>query len=94
MAIPVLIIGQSGSGKTTSLRNIENTFVVNVVGKPLPFKKHDIIYNIPILIALITTPWTIPFFFKFLHSINEEMKAAIAKLKNIPDSINLSSILV
>lgn len=41
MAIPVLIIGQSGSGKTTSLRNIENTFVVNVVGKPLPFKKHD-----------------------------------------------------
>ena len=41
MAVPVLIIGQSGSGKTTSLRNLENAFVINVVGKPLPFKKKD-----------------------------------------------------
>ena len=39
MAIPVLIMGRSGSGKSASLRNVsETTFVVNVNKKPLPFK--------------------------------------------------------
>ena len=38
MGIPVLIIGKSGSGKSTSLRNCQNFGVVNVLGKPLPFK--------------------------------------------------------
>ena len=41
MAIPVLIIGKSGSGKSTSLRNCggnENWGLINVLGKPLPFK--------------------------------------------------------
>lgn len=42
MGIPVLIIGKSGSGKSASLRN-HKTFsggvsVVNVIGKPFPFK--------------------------------------------------------
>ena len=38
--IPVLIIGQSGSGKSTSMRNFEEKElgVINVLGKPLPFK--------------------------------------------------------
>lgn len=38
--IPVLIIGESGSGKSTSMRNFkENEIgVVNVLGKPLPFR--------------------------------------------------------
>ena len=41
MAIPVLIIGKSGSGKSTSLRNCTNNSewnMVNVLNKPLPFK--------------------------------------------------------
>jgi len=39
-SVPVLLIGKSGSGKSTSLRNFkgEEVAVVNVLGKPLPFK--------------------------------------------------------
>lgn len=41
MGIPVLILGESGSGKSTSLRNfeVEDVSIFNVAGKPLPFKK-------------------------------------------------------
>ncbi len=41
MAIPVLIIGKSGSGKSTSLRNFgeKELALVNVIKKPLPFRK-------------------------------------------------------
>ena len=41
MGIPVLILGESGSGKSTSLRNFtENEVgIFNVAGKPLPFRK-------------------------------------------------------
>lgn len=40
MGIGVLIIGKSGSGKSTSLRNFksEDVGVINVISKPLPFK--------------------------------------------------------
>ncbi len=39
MGIPVLIMGKSGSGKSTSLRNFkDNIGVINVLGKPLPFR--------------------------------------------------------
>jgi hypothetical protein len=40
MGIPVLIIGESGSGKSASLRNFEpkEIGIINVAGKPLPFK--------------------------------------------------------
>lgn len=42
MAIPVLIMGRSGSGKSASLRNIKDKWlVVNINRKPLPFKKND-----------------------------------------------------
>lgn len=39
MGIPVLILGESGSGKSTSLRNFkpEDIAVLNVASKPLPF---------------------------------------------------------
>lgn len=39
MGIPVLIYGRSGSGKSRSLKGFgeEEIFLVNVVGKPLPF---------------------------------------------------------
>lgn len=41
MGIPVLILGESGSGKSCSLRNFEKEEVAiyNVAGKPLPFRK-------------------------------------------------------
>lgn len=40
MGIPVLIMGESGSGKSCSLRNFDKSEIViyNIAGKPLPFK--------------------------------------------------------
>lgn len=40
MGVPVLLIGESGTGKSTSLRNFkpEEIGVINVLGKPLPFR--------------------------------------------------------
>lgn len=42
MGIPILVLGSSGSGKSTSMRNFsENEVAIfNVAGKPLPFRKH------------------------------------------------------
>ena len=41
MGIPVLILGESGSGKSPSLRNFspDEIGIFNVAGKPLPFRK-------------------------------------------------------
>ena len=41
MGVPVLVLGASGSGKSTSMRNFEpdEVGIFNVAGKPLPFKK-------------------------------------------------------
>ena len=41
MGLPVLILGESGSGKSTSLRNFnkDELVIYNVAGKPLPFRK-------------------------------------------------------
>lgn len=41
MGIPVLILGESGSGKSASMRNFEpnEVGIFNVASKPLPFKK-------------------------------------------------------
>ncbi len=40
MAQSTLIIADSGSGKSTSIRNLkpEETFIINIANKPLPFK--------------------------------------------------------
>lgn len=41
MGIPILIIGESGSGKSASMRNFDpdKVGIFNVAGKPLPFRK-------------------------------------------------------
>lgn len=41
MGIPVLILGESGSGKSTSMRNFDPSelTVFNVANKLLPFRK-------------------------------------------------------
>lgn len=41
MGIPVLIMGESGSGKSASLRNFEvdEVGIFNIASKPLPFRK-------------------------------------------------------
>ena len=43
MGIAVLVIGESGSGKTASLRNFleDDVSVLNVASKPLPFKNKN-----------------------------------------------------
>lgn len=57
MGIPILILGASGSGKSTSMRNFDpaEIGIFNVASKPLPFRKklpqinnatYDIIYKI------------------------------------------------
>lgn len=40
MAIKTLICGLSGTGKSTSMRELTDVAVVNPVNKPLPFKNH------------------------------------------------------
>lgn len=42
MGIPVLILGESGTGKSTSLRNLnpEECFLIQSVKKPLPFRNN------------------------------------------------------
>ena len=43
MGIAVLVIGESGSGKTTSLRNFQenDVSILNVASKPLPFRNKN-----------------------------------------------------
>ena len=49
MSIPILILGESGTGKSTALRNFEHgqCVVVNVLGKPLPFQGELDIVEVP-----------------------------------------------
>lgn len=41
MGLPILVLGESGSGKSSSLRNFEpgEIGILNVASKPLPFRK-------------------------------------------------------
>jgi hypothetical protein len=42
-----IIIGESGTGKSTSIRNLkpEETFIINVLNKPLPFRGYKNMYT-------------------------------------------------
>jgi hypothetical protein len=46
VGIPILIIGESGTGKSTSIRNLTNAGIINVYGKSLPFRSSMKIVNI------------------------------------------------
>lgn len=47
MSNTTLIIGESGSGKSTSLRNLdhEETIIINILDKPLPFRGYKVKYK-------------------------------------------------
>ena len=47
MAVLVMVCGQSGTGKSASLRNFkpEDVCIINVSGKPLPFKNKHKTFN-------------------------------------------------
>ncbi len=43
----IVVLGESGTGKSTSIRNLnpKETYVINVLNKPLPFRGYKKIYN-------------------------------------------------
>ncbi|UTO92654.1 hypothetical protein NML17_15755 [Escherichia coli] len=43
MGTAILILGESGTGKSTSMRNInpEEAILIKPIGKPLPFKSKE-----------------------------------------------------
>jgi hypothetical protein len=43
MGTGVLVIGSSGMGKSSSMRNFDSLAVINVLGKPFPFKNNKIV---------------------------------------------------
>lgn len=47
MSVAVIILGESGSGKSTSLRNLDpaNTLVIQAIRKPLPFRSSGFGYR-------------------------------------------------
>ena len=57
MGIPVLVMGESGSGKSASLRNFspEEIGVLNVASKPLPFRRKLPVINHAGYSTIITT---------------------------------------
>jgi len=42
MGLGILVIGSSGMGKSASMRNFDNLAVINVLGKPFPFKNEKV----------------------------------------------------
>lgn len=59
MSNATLIIGQSGTGKSTSLRNLDHksTFILNVLDKPLPFRGYKSKYNSELKNYYATDDW-------------------------------------
>jgi len=47
MAKVVLVIGDTGTGKSTAIKSLDpkETFIINVLNKPLPFKGSSKLYN-------------------------------------------------
>lgn len=72
MSNSVLIIGPSGSGKSTSIRTLDSdsTYVLNVLGKPLPFRGYKKQYNVDKKNYYQTDDWTK--IIKCIRGVNEE----------------------
>lgn len=72
MSSAVLIIGPSGSGKSTAIRTLdpETTYMLNVLGKPLPFKGYKKHYNVDKKNYYQTDDWTR--ILKCIHAVNTE----------------------
>ena len=49
MSNAILIIGESGTGKSTAIRTLDpkETYIVNILNKPLPFKGYNKLYKEP-----------------------------------------------
>lgn len=77
MAQKVLILGSSGTGKSTSLRNLnpEETFVLKAVEKPLPFKGSKKSYNTENKNTF--TAGTLEMVYKSLDHINKNSKIKV-----------------
>lgn len=72
MSNSVLIIGASGSGKSTSIRTLdpESTYVLNVLGKPLPFRGYKKQYSVDKKNYYQTDDWTK--IIKCIRGVNDE----------------------
>ena len=68
----IVILGESGTGKSTSIRNLDpkSTFVINVLNKPLPFRGYKKLYNSENKNYLETDQYST--IMKWLDSINKK----------------------
>lgn len=67
----IVILGESGTGKSTSLRNLnhEETFIINVLNKSLPFRGYKKLFNVENKNYLESDNY--PTILKYLSAINE-----------------------
>lgn len=77
MAELIAIVGNSGSGKSTSLRNLDptTTFIINVAGKPLPIKNYKSNYK-----SLVQDPETKKFIGNLYNTSDITKIAQILKI--------------
>lgn len=84
MAELIAVVGNSGSGKSTSLRNLDptTTFIINVAGKPLPIRNYKTNYK-----SLIQDPETKKFIGNLYNTSDINKIAQILKIidKTRPD---------
>lgn len=71
MSNATLVIGQSGTGKSTSLRNLDSKsiFILNVLDKPLPFRGYKSRYNSELKNYYATDDWVK--LCEYIRAINE-----------------------
>jgi hypothetical protein len=87
MSTAILVMGESGTGKSTSIRTLssEKTFVINVLGKPLPFQSFKKDYkklfkdNVGTLIGNYIETDSPSYIIKILDGIDKNMN----NIKNI-----------